>query len=500
MAARIRKRYASGGLTRPDSIALSQSRFMPIPKYTPAAPGSAHPPASGRSALRWVLSTAALVLAPLSAHAQIANLSLLDQYFQPGVPGYGQAPGVTVLSRSRPDYDPLGVRVGDFVIRPEVNEGIGFNSNVLGTSPAKGSFDIDSQGSVRVNSDWGRNSLGGEITVDDRRLPSESIENRTDWSGTLGGTYEFGRDVLTIAGSHFSLHQDPTGIDAQQFTVPGLFTTNPIPYTLDDVRASYAATFGRFGLTPDVDYERLRFSSLKLIGLNGVAVPAPVGGTIAGVPISQSYRDRDILEGGVTGRYEFAPLRDALLVVRDVNTNYNSSQAAAFGPSRSSNAVEVLAGLDYVADAVWRYRALIGYESRDFDSRQYKTHAAPIVEANVIWQPTGLTTVTGRLLRTIEDAADESVSGYDYTSARLSVDHEYARNILLSGYLGAQRADYLQTTNNETYYGAGAGVTWLVNRNVRLTATDDVTQRESSSNFGPNYFQNVTMLQIRLGL
>jgi hypothetical protein len=427
-------------------------------------------------------------------------MSLLDQYFQPGVPGYGQDLGVTVLSRSRPEYDPLGVPVGDFIVRPEIDEGIGYNSNVLGTSPAKGSFDIDSQGSLRLNSDWGRNSLGAEITVDDRRLPAESIEDRTDWSGTVGGTYEIGRDVLTLAASHFALHQDPTGIDAQQFTVPGQYTTNPIPYTLDDVRASYATTFGRFGVTPEVDYERLRFSGLKLYSLNGTPVPAPVGGTVAGVPISQSYRDRDILEGGVTGRYEFAPLRNALLVVRDVNTDYSSSQAADFGPSRSSNAVEVLAGLDYVADAVWRYRALVGYEIRDFNSKQYKSHAAPIVEANVIWQPSGLTTVTGRLLRTIEDAADESVSGYDYTSGRLSVDHEYARNILLSGYVGAQRADYLQTPNSETYYGGGAGVTWLINRNVRLSATDDVTQREASSNFGPNYLQNVTLLQVRLGL
>jgi hypothetical protein len=306
--------------------------------------------------------------------------------------------------------------------------------------------------------------------------------------------------VLTIAASHFSLHQDPTGIDAQQFTVPGQFTTNPIPYTLDDVRASYATQFGRFGLTPAVDFEHLSFSNLKLYSINGVPVPAPVGGTVAGVPISQSYRDRDILEGSVTGRYEFAPLRDALLVVRDVNTDYNSSQAADFGPARSSNAVEVLAGLDYVASAIWRYRALVGYEVRDFNSAAYKAHSAPIAEANVIWQPTGLTTVTGKVLRTIEDAADESVSGYDYTSARLSVDHEYARDILLSGYLAAQRADYLQTPNNETYYGAGAGVTWLINRHVRVTATDDVTQREASSNFGANYFENVTLLQIRLGL
>ena len=447
-----------------------------------------------------VLSLVATALTPLAAHAQNAGRSVLDQYFPAGVPGYGRDAGVTVLSRARPEYDPLGIRSGDFIIRPQFDEGIGYNTNVLGQKPPKGSLTVNTGASVRFNSDWGRNSIGGEVTVDDRRTPSVSFEDRTDWTASLGGTYEIGRDVLTVAGSHLSLHQDPTGIDAQQFKLPGAFSTQPIPFTADDLRASYATNFGRFAITPAVDYTHLSFGDLRLFSINGGAVPPAIGGLVLGVPVKQGYRDRDLVQAGVTGRYEFAPLRSVVLVVRDTTTNYSSSQANAFGPNRSSNAIEVLAGLDYVADAVWRYRALVGYQMRDFRNTQFKNHSAPVAEANVIWQPSGLTTVTGRLLRTVEDASDESVSGYDYTSARLSVDHEYARNILLSGYLGAQRADYLQGTNNETYYGAGGGVTWLVNRNVRLAITDDMTQRESSSGFGANFFQNVTLLQVRLGL
>ncbi len=80
------------------------------------------------------------------------------------------------------------------------------------------------------------------------------------------------------------------------------------------------------------------------------------------------------------------------------------------------------------------------------------------------------------------------------------MDHEYRRNIVLSGYGDVQHAVYLESPNYETYYGAGASVTWLLNRNVRLTASDDVTQREASANFGTSFFQNVTLLQIRLGL
>jgi hypothetical protein len=189
-----------------------------------------------------------------------------------------------------------------------------------------------------------------------------------------------------------------------------------------------------------------------------------------------------------------------VLVIRDTNTDYVSPRANEFGPSRSSNAISVLAGIDYVSSAVWRYRLLIGYEMRDFNSPQYKNRAAPIAEANVIWTPTGLTTVTAKVARTIEDAADENVAGYEYTSAQLRVDHEYLRNVLLDGYIGLQRADYLGQNSSETLYQFGAGATYLVNRNVRLSLTYDLVDRQGSRNFGSNYLQNIYMLSARLAL
>jgi hypothetical protein len=448
-----------------------------------------------------ILPAALGLLAPFaSAQAQPVGQFLLDRYFAAGIPGVGATPGVTVLSRERPEYDAPGVRAGSFIIRPEVNESLGYNDNVLGTKKAHDSMLIDTQAGVTAASDWGRHSVDASVSVDDRRLPSLSEQDRTDWNASIGGRLDIGRDALAVGYSHYSLHQDPTDIDARQNNLPGNFSTAPLPYTLDDVHVSYNTTFGRFGFTPDIEYSRLRFSNLRVVGLDGAIVPPPAGGRVLGLPISQEYRDRDILQGGITGRYEFSPLHNAVLVIRDTNTDYVSPRASEFGPSRSSNAISVLAGIDYVSSAVWRYRLLIGYEMRDFNSPQYKNRAAPIAEANVIWTPTGLTTVTAKVARTIEDAADENVAGYEYTSAQLRVDHEYLRNVLLDGYIGLQRADYLGQNSSETLYQFGAGATYLVNRNVRLSLTYDLVDRQGSRNFGSNYLQNIYMLSARLAL
>ena len=62
-----------------------------------------------------------------SAQAQPVGQFLLDRYFAEGFPGVAATPGVTVLSRERPEYDAPGVRTGSFIVRPEVTEGLGLS-------------------------------------------------------------------------------------------------------------------------------------------------------------------------------------------------------------------------------------------------------------------------------------------------------------------------------------------------------------------------------------
>ncbi len=65
---------------------------------------------------------------------------LLSAYFPSGVPGYATAPGVTVLSRARPDYDNRGARLNSFMLLPRLDEGLGYDSNVFGGSSGRGSW------------------------------------------------------------------------------------------------------------------------------------------------------------------------------------------------------------------------------------------------------------------------------------------------------------------------------------------------------------------------
>jgi hypothetical protein len=216
------------------------------------------------------------------------------------------------------------------------------------------------------------------------------------------------------------------------------------------------------------------------------------------VPTSQNYRNRNVLAGGVTARYEIMPLQNALVVLRGTDTNYLVSQVGQ--PTRNSTGFLLLAGLSDDRDAVWRYRLLLGWEQRQFAATAYPTHGAPVAEGELIWSPSGMDTVTATLTRSIEDAAQEGVSGYTYTAGTLIYDHEYARDILLQLTGGVQRADFLQGAGGQTALLFGAGVTWLIDRQMSASATYDFNDQQGGSvgTAGP-FTRSIGLLTLRFG-
>jgi hypothetical protein len=405
----------------------------------------------------------------------------LDTLFPPGVPGYGDAPGVTVLSRLHPETQPPGIRDGGpWVLHPVWQQSIGYDSNVLGGPAPLGSWTVSTQPSLLLSSDWPRSAVGAFIALDDRRDLNAPAQSRTDGTASLGASLDIGRDRLTLAAAAIDGHEDRTALDA-------LPTDRPVPFQVQDLRASYTWSDGRWVVTPNLDASAWHYGAA----------------TILGAPASQAYRDRDVVQGGATISYDVAPQRSLVVVVRAIGQDYQ--HASAGQPSLNSTGYQLLAGTDYADDAVWRYRLLLGAEHRDFAAASYPSRTAAITEAEIAWMPSGMTTVTATVSRSMEDAAQEGVAGYTFTSARLSVDHELRRDVLLHASAGVQRADFLQGGTWQAGYALGLGATWLVNRRVQVSATYDLTGQHGSSPtaavpLSGDYTRSVGLLTLRLAL
>ncbi len=457
------------------------------------AAGRDAPNRAGRHSFRvaWGL---ALAGAPLGSHAQV-----IDQYLNTDIPGYGAEAGVTVASRAHPEYEAQGVRLGSFVLTPVLTESAGYDDNVLGSAHARGSALIETDASLGVAGGWSDTTFGGALTVDDVEYLQQSAQSTTDWSAAVGASHDFGRDTLSIGATHLNLVQTPRDLD-----VPLLDGT--AAYRVEDVRAQYRADLGRWTLEPGVDVSYYNFDN----------------GRVDGVTYLQSYRDRLVFTPSLVGNYEFATRRRVVVVLRDTQSDFDRSPPGQ--PRQNFNDLSALAGLAYDADGIIGFRLLGGYEERSFSSGYYRTIQAPILEAAVTWTPTGLTTVTGTAARYIEDSAAEATVGFTETALKLTLDHEYLRNVVLSAHASYFLDDYPNGptgtgAGSQDYFTGGVGVSWRLNRHVRLGADYTYSTRHSDSGnpvpvvavspvsiiqtgevFGGNYSENTIRLTLRLAL
>ncbi len=435
----------------------------------------------------------AVVLAAGSAfpvRAQVAQLPLFDQYLQvSGAGGTGFDPGVTVTSRSRPEYDSSGVQVGTFVIRPNLVESVGYDNNVLGTPRPQGSAVIETNASLTAASDYSLGNIQASLDVDSLQYPSQQLQSFTNFTAQLNAGYQVGNDYATFNYTHLTLSELPGGLD-----VPLL--QQPLQFNIDILDLGYRINFGRTFLTPLLDIASFNFGTSLVAGTN----------------YNQSYRNRIVTTPSLTAGYELSTRRDVIVVIRDSQAIYLNPVGGQ--PHRDYNDVAVLGGLDYDTGLI-RYRVLAGYEFRQFQSPQFKPLQAPIVEASAIWTPTGLTTVTGTASRRIQDSADETTTGYTLTFGQLQVDHEYMPNLLLRANVGAFVTQY-SGSGSQSFYTVGTGLSYLLNRNMQAGFSYDFTARTSGSNlvFGvpigaavpigqninSNYADNRIVLQLQIRL
>ena len=410
----------------------------------------------------------------------MTDAQLLTSLFPDGVPGYGTEQGVTVQSRARPAFDPLGIRIGTVMIRPLLERVHRLRQqHIRRPNPSRRVGDRDAAVGPDGHRRVGRQRRALFVSADDVRYLGEPSQNRTDGAAFLGSTFNIGRDKLTLGFGYLTQHEDRTALDA-------LPSDRPVAFTVANLRASYDATFGRFTATPAIDLNRWRFDNT----------------TILGVPISEAARDRTTAQAALTLRYGWMSGRDLLLVSRVLDTHYDHPAAGV--PSNNSTR-----GKRWPASITMTTRSgVTGFWEVWNIARRPRRRSRPqttgIAEAEVTWSPSGLTTVRAAAARGIEDAAQTGLSSYTYTAARLTVDHEYLRNVLLNASATVRHASFYQTGGQQLGMAFGVGTTWLINRNFRLSLTYDFTDVRNAhlpaGTVAGDYTRGLTLLTLRVGL
>src|SRR5256885_4888001 len=103
----------------------------------------------------------------------------------------------TPAQRAAESYDARGVRVGSFLLFPEIEADESFNDNIYASSNATGKTASFVQGlkpSLKLNSDWSNHMLNFFATGSFAFYSADSSQNYQDFSVGADGRFDISRD------------------------------------------------------------------------------------------------------------------------------------------------------------------------------------------------------------------------------------------------------------------------------------------------------------------
>ncbi len=384
--------------------------------------------------------------------------------------------GITVVNRQRPDYDPLGVRLGGFRLNGAVEAGPGWDSNVFGRNRNVVSDGFaEERGNLNLRSDWTTHAVGVSANSANRQYFSQRRLDWNDWDVGGFGRYDFSADT-SLQGQyrHYRAHLDVFNFDVQATGI-----VQPVPYDSDEVSVTGNTRFNRLGLIAQGVYRTFKFED------------AVIRNTLT--PVSQNSFNTAI--GALGASYALAPGRNVTAVVRVQDIKYTEGIASF----RDSITWEALGGFDYDFDGVWQARFALGWRQREYSGPQ-KPLQGPAIEVGVTYAPTQLTTARFRLTRTIEESIRQDAVSYQRTQVGLTVDHEYLRNVLLQADLLYDRREY-ESPNQTVGDGVLAlSARYLLNRNASVVASYAYRRRFEATGGFREFDRNLLQLRLRLAI
>ena len=440
--------------------------------------------------LKWCLSGFCLLIAgmlPLGAVAQITE-PLLQLLPGPAPPSAPEAPaatpplsaaGQTVTGRPRPEFNPLGLHLGEFFWYPRAELDESYNSNIFATT-ASPTADLVTAFSPSFDllSIFPRSSfdLSGSATFQDFAAhPAQNTQTGVvSASGGLGvtsGSSLYANALVSHPYISYGSPNSPSDI------------AEPVTYWNYLARAGYAQGGRRISYGVDVGVAAAQYNAAPLVG-GGVS--------------PQSSQNSLISDAALHASYEIAP--DYLGFMRIDGSRYSYLRAT----SANSTTYRIDFGLQILPRHVIFGNVYAGYLVQNSTQSSLGSIPFPDYGGELVWTVTTLTTLTFDGLRTFFTGTPANTTtitpgpagnGYLASSVGVRADHELLRNLLLTLNATYENDNFQGITRTDNVFGAGAGVTYLINRYLFLGGSFSYYQRNSTF-AGASFNQDIVMLRV----
>ncbi|WP_158914603.1 outer membrane beta-barrel protein [Caulobacter sp. S45] len=358
---------------------------------------------------------------------------------------------IAVTDRPQPEYDPLGLQVGSFLVFPKLTSTITDDDNIFATANGNSAAGIvDEQLQVTAQSNWSRNLVLLKAKIDRQQYLSFSEESTTSYE--LQGFGRLDLDHASKVSGNLDYQQD---VEPRSDETAPTSARTPVQYSVIAGDLNGYRDFSRFRATLDGSFDHYDYTNST---------------TFTGATLEENQRN--VLELKLRGQADYAlsPNTSVYVALTGNDRDYDiKPPVAPYDPG--SSGYELLGGASFDLTRLVRGKIEVGYLDQHFVDRVTPDMSGPTVHGNLQYFPTELTTVSLKLSRDVDNSGLILTPAYLANSATLKVDHELLRNVILTASGSMEYDTFGSLDRLDRRIGATAGVVYKMNRSVNFDLT-----------------------------
>ena len=374
---------------------------------------------------------------------------------------------VSVRDRPRTAFEPDGIRVGNYILLPEIGFRTSLSSDTAGGRERDFKYDLVT--ALEARSQLPRHLL--DFRAEGRATAHHDPDELRYIDGKLKVIGRFDIDHRTALFGHAStelVHEEnvdderPSGI------------ARPPAVWINRAEGGLRRRMGRIDAAIGARYTRFEYQEAE---------------TNDGGKIDQSERNYSVVEPFAFVGYRFSP---GYRVFAEISGSRLENRGNAT-LDRDAVGLEAAGGVEFELSPLVRVMLKGGYSTQDYAQPGLNDIATAIYEARVDWYVSPLVSLTFNTRRNVYATSFGDASGRIVTAWGAKADYELRRNLLLSGEFTYKLADYIGENRTDKIWIGRLGVDYMASKHWLITLGYEHQELVSSDSEFDRRFDRVTI-------